>query len=112
MGSTGTTSAAPTAIGVEALQLAGMIFWPGCPGYLRGVAPGSQPGEWLITTGLGSVARYRPALGESDFIAHGFDQLMGIATSDSGAVLFAEMGTGRVHLAEGENVRPIAEGLD
>lgn len=89
-------------LNVEALQLAGMIFWPGCPGYLRGVAPGSQSGEWLITTGLGSVARYRPALGESDFIALDFDQLMGSATSDNGAVLFAEMGAGRVHLADGE----------
>ncbi len=99
-------------LSIDALQLAGMIFWPGCPGYLRGVAPGSQPGEWLITTGLGSVARYRPALGESDFLAHGFDQLMGIATNDSGAVVFAEMGTGRLHLAEGDGVRLIAEGLD
>ena len=75
-------------------------------------APGWASGEWLITTGLGSVARYRPALGESDFLAHGFDRLMGIATSDSGAVLFAEMGTGRVHLVEGDAVRPSAEGLD
>ena len=99
-------------LSVEALQLAGMIFWPGCPGYMRGVAPGAASGEWLITAGLGSVARYRPALGESDFLGHGFDQLMGITTSDSGAVLFVEMGTGRVHLAEGETIRPIAEGLD
>ncbi len=99
-------------LSVEALQLAGMIFWPGCPGYLRGVAPGSVPGEWLITTGLGSVARYRPAAGESDFLAHGFDQLMGIAANDRGAVVFAEMGAGRVHVAEGEEVRCIAEGLD
>ena len=98
--------------GIEALQLAGMIFWPGCPGYMRGVAPGRSSGEWLITTGLGSVTRYRPALGECDFLAHGFDQLMGIATSDNGAVVFAEMGSGRVHLVEGETVRPIAEGLD
>ena len=99
-------------LSVEALGLAGMIFWPGCPGYLRGVAPGSQPGEWLITTGLGSVARYRPAAGESDFLAHGFDQLMGIATNERGAVAFAEMGAGRVHVTEGEETRAIAEGLD
>lgn len=99
-------------LSVEALQLAGMIFWPGCPGYLRGVAPGSAPGEWLITTGLGSVARYRPALGESDFIAHGYDQLMGIAANDRGAVVVAEMGAGRVHVCEGVEVRCIAEGLD
>jgi sugar lactone lactonase YvrE len=99
-------------LSVEALQLAGMIFWPGCPGYLRGVAPGAQQGEWLITTGLGSVARYRPAAGESDFLGHGYDQLMGIAANDKGAVVFAEMGAGRVHVCEGEEVRCIAEGLD
>ena len=64
------------------------------------------------STGLGSVARYRPGLGESDFLAHGFDQLMGIAATDRGAVVFAEYGTGRVHLAEGDTVRHIAEGLD
>jgi sugar lactone lactonase YvrE len=99
----------PAGEGVEALQLAGMIFWPGCPGYLRGVAPGASAGEWLITTGLGSVARYRPAAAESDFIGHGYDQLMGVA---GGAVLFAEYGAGRVHLAEGGEIRCIAEGLD
>ncbi len=98
-------------VSVDALQLAGMIFWPGCPGYLRGVAAGGSAGEWIITTGLGSVARYRPAAGESEFIAHGFDQLMGVAATSGGAV-FAEYGTGRVHLAEGESVRHIAEGLD
>ena len=96
---------------IEALLLAGMIFWPGCPGYMRGVAAGRTPGEWIVTTGLGSVARYRPGLGESDFIAHGFDQLMGVAATSGGAV-FAEYGTGRVHLAEGETVRHIAEELD
>ena len=99
-------------LSVDALQLAGMIFWPGCPGYLRGVAPGSQRGEWLITTGLGSVARYRPAQGESDFVAHGFDRLMGIAANARGAVVFAEMGAGRVHVADGGSVSVIAEGLD
>ncbi len=99
-------------LGAEALQLAGMIFWPGCPGYMRGVAAGNESGEWLVTTGLGSVARYRPALGESDFIAHGFDRLMGIAGNDRGAVLFTEYGAGRVHIVEGDRVRAIADGLD
>jgi sugar lactone lactonase YvrE len=97
---------------VEALQLAGMIFYPGCPGYMRGVCAGSSPGEWIIATGLGSLARYRPAMGESDFIAHGYDQLMGVAANARGAVVFAEYGTGRVHVAEGEEVREIANGLD
>ncbi|MFD2430171.1 SMP-30/gluconolactonase/LRE family protein [Sphingobium scionense] len=29
----------------EALTLAGMIFYPGCPGYMRGVAAGAQAGS-------------------------------------------------------------------
>ncbi len=95
-----------------ALELAGMLFYPGCPGYMRGIAPGSQSGEWLVTTGLGSIARYRPALGESDFIGHGYDQLMGIAVNARGAIVFAEYGAGRVHVADGEELREIANGLD
>lgn len=99
-------------ISCDALQLAGMIFWPGCPGYLRGVAAGSVPGEWIITTGLGSIARYRPAAGESDFIGHGYDQLMGIASTYGGATVFAEYGTGKVHIADGVETREIATGLN
>ncbi len=96
----------------DALQLAGMIFWPGCPGYMRGVAAGSSAGEWIITTGLGSIARYRPAAGESDFIGHGYDQLMGIAATDGGAIIFAEYGTGKVHVSDGGELRDIAIDLD
>ena len=94
------------------LDLAGMLFYPGCPGYMRGVAAGSAPGEWIITTGTGGVARYRSALGESEFIANGYDQLMGVAVSSKGAVVFAEYGTGQVHVADGGNIRNIATGLD
>ncbi len=99
-------------VSVDALQLAGMIFYPGCPGYMRGVVAGSAIGEWIVATGLGSIARYRPALGESDFIAHGYDVLMGIDTNDKGAIIFAEYGAGKVHVAEGENIRELASGLN
>jgi sugar lactone lactonase YvrE len=97
---------------IDAMQVAGMIFYPGCPGYMRGVAAGSVSGEWIITTGLGSVARYRPALGESDFIGHGYDQLMGVATTSGGAIIFAEYGTGKVHISDGSELREIATGLN
>ena len=94
------------------LELAGMIFYPGCPGYMRGVAAGAEPGEWVVTTGLGAVARYRPAKGESDFIATGYDQLMGVAVAADGAVVFAEYGTGRVLSEKGGEVEVLATGLD
>ncbi len=94
------------------LEFTSFFFSPGSPGYMRGIAAGSQKGEWLVTTGLGSVARFRPAKGESDFICHGYDQLMGIDANSRGAIVFAEYGTGRVHVAEGEAVREIANGLD
>lgn len=94
------------------LELAGMIFYPGCPGYMRGIAPGAVAGEWIVTTGTGSVARYRPAAGESELITSGYDQLMGVAVNGSGAVVFAEYGTGRVHLSDGGEIREIANSLD
>ncbi|MEY2926586.1 MAG: hypothetical protein RL367_1063 [Pseudomonadota bacterium] len=94
------------------LELAGMLFYPGCPGYMRGMAPGAVDGEWIVTTGTGGVARYRPALGESDFIANGYDQLMGVATNAAGAIVFAEYATGKVYVADGSAVRVIATGLD
>ncbi|MEO6248208.1 MAG: SMP-30/gluconolactonase/LRE family protein [Sphingomicrobium sp.] len=95
----------------QPLALAGMIFYPGCPGYLRGVVA-SAPGEWVITTGLGAVARYRPALGESDFVATGYDRLMGVDIALGGAIVFAEYGTGRVLSAENGSVTELASGLD
>jgi hypothetical protein len=91
--------------------LAGMIFYPGCPGYMRGVVA-SAPGEWIVTTGLGSVAHYRPGLGESDFLGHGYDQLMGVDLAPGGAAVFAEYGAGRVLSAENGSVTELASGLD
>ena len=98
--------------GPEALQMVAMAFLPGCPGYLRGVAPSGTEGEWLITTGLGAVARYQPAAGESAFLGSGYDQLMGIARGAGGAIAFAEYGTGRVHLIEDAGARCVAKDLD
>jgi sugar lactone lactonase YvrE len=76
------------------LQTAGMLFSPGYPGFLRGVAS-SGPDEFVVTTSGGQVTRYRPALSESEVLADGFDQLYGVAVS-TGGVVFAELGTGRV----------------
>ncbi|MFS0897213.1 SMP-30/gluconolactonase/LRE family protein [Mycolicibacterium litorale] len=92
------------------LQTVGMLFTPGYPGFLRGLAA-TGSGEFVVTTSGGQVTRYRPAAGESDVIADGFDQLYGIALAPGGAVVFAELGTGRVHSAHGGTVQLLASGL-
>ncbi|OBG60632.1 MULTISPECIES: SMP-30/gluconolactonase/LRE family protein [unclassified Mycobacterium] len=91
------------------LQTAGMLFSPGYPGFLRGIAP-SGPGEFVVTTSGGQVARYRPAAGQSEVLADGFDQLYGVAVGRKG-VVFAELGTGRVLSLGAGGVEVLATGL-
>ncbi len=93
------------------LQLAGMIFSPGYPGYVRDVVA-TGAGEWLVTTGNGDVARFRPAAGESEFLVNGLDRLMGLAVASGGAVVVAEYGTGRVLSIENSETSELATGLD
>jgi sugar lactone lactonase YvrE len=45
-------------------QTVGFLFTPGYPGYSRGVAA-AGPGEFIVTTANGDVARYSPAKHES-----------------------------------------------
>lgn len=94
----------------EPLQLAGMLFSPGFPGWIRDVAA-SGPDEWIVTTANGDVARWNPAAASSEVLASGHDRLMGVAVT-SGGVVFVEFGTGKVHGIEGGNVSELASGLD
>jgi len=89
---------------------AGMLFSPGYPGYSRGVAS-SGAGEFVVTTANGVVARYRPAQQWSEVLASGFDQLYGVAVAPGGAVVFAELGGGRVLSVAGGQVDTLASGL-
>ncbi len=91
-------------------QTIGFLFTPGYPGYSRGVAT-SGPGEFIVTTANGDVARYWPAKHESTMLANGFDQLYGVAVSPRGAVIFAEQGTGRVLAMQSSNIETLASGL-
>jgi sugar lactone lactonase YvrE len=92
------------------LQTVGMLFTLGYPGFLRGLAP-AGPGEFVVTTSGGQVSRYRPASCETEVLAHGFDQLYGVALADDGAVVAAELGTGRVLSIRAGRADVIASGL-
>lgn len=92
------------------LQLAGMLFSPGFPGYVRGVVAAGS-GEWVVTTGNGEVARFWPAEARSEVIGSGHDQLMGVALAGSAAVV-AEYGTGRVLSVSAGGAEELASDLD
>jgi sugar lactone lactonase YvrE len=91
------------------LHTAGMLFSPGYPGFLRGVAA-SGPHEFVVTTSGGQVARYRPEASETEVLADGFDQLYGVALSPGG-VVFTELGTGRVLSLRAGGIEVLAAGL-
>src|SRR5579875_50135 len=92
-----------------ALQTVGMLFSPGYPGFLRGLAP-TGAGEFVVTTSGGQVSRYRHADSESTVLADGFDQLYGVAVAGD-AVVVAELGTGRVLSVRAGQVEVLAAGL-
>ncbi|MCJ2178578.1 gluconolaconase [Novosphingobium album (ex Hu et al. 2023)] len=95
----------------EPLQLIGMLFSPGFPGWVRGVAPAGTD-EWVVTTANGDVAYWNPATCESRNIASGFDRVMGVAVAPGGGVVFAEFPTGRVLSADNGDSAELAVGLD
>lgn len=91
-------------------QVAGMLFTPGCPGYIRGVAAAGR-GTIIVTTANGVVARYQPASQTHEVLASGFDRLYGVALAPADTVIFAELGTGRVLSVRAGKVETLASGL-
>src|ERR1700741_5155156 len=89
--------------GAGSLDPVAMLFSPGSPGFGRGLAT-AGPGEFVVTTSGGQVARYRPGANETDYLATDFAQLYGVAAGPGGTVVFAELGTGRVHAPRSGNV--------
>ena len=82
----------------------GMLFTPGYPGFLRGVTA-AGPGEFVVTTSNGQVARYRPRQqAKARCWPSGFDQLYGVAVAPDGSV-----GGGRTRHRPGA-VRPRRRG--
>ncbi len=88
----------------------GFLFDAGYPGYSRGAAA-AGPGEYIVTTANGDVARFWPEPQKAEVLARGFDQLYGVAVAPRGAVVFAEQGAGRVHSVHSGNVQLLASGL-
>lgn len=93
-----------------ARQQIGTLFRGNYPGFLRGLAS-CGGGQLLATTANGTAARWTPG-SEPEFIASGFDRLMGVAPSAGGGAVFADYDTGRVMLAENGAVSELASGLD
>jgi sugar lactone lactonase YvrE len=93
------------------LELVGMLFVPGCPGWIRGAAADGA-GQWVVTTANGAVARWRPAEGAQEELASGYDRLMGVAILPGGGIVFAEWATGRVLMVERGETSELAKGLD
>ncbi|SON59597.1 Serine/threonine-protein kinase PknD [Mycobacterium simulans] len=98
-------------LGARTLRTAGMLFTPGYPGFLRGVAA-TGPGEFVVTTSNGQISRYRPGSNESEVLAEGFDQLYGVAVAPNGTIVVAELGAGRVLSIRQSQVEVLASGLD
>ncbi|HET7073499.1 MAG TPA: gluconolaconase [Mycobacterium sp.] len=93
------------------LRTVGMLFSPGYPGFLRGLAA-TGAGEFVVTTSNGQLARYRPGSNESEVLAEGFDQLYGVAVAPGGAIVAAELGAGRVLAIRSGLVEVLAAGLN
>ena len=101
--------------GVGEPKLAGMLFSPGFPGWIRDVAASGANdagGEWVVTTANGTVNRFWPERQESEEIASGYGLLMGIAVASDGAVVFADAASGKVWSAKGGNIDELASGLE
>jgi sugar lactone lactonase YvrE len=82
----------------------------GFPGYVRGVAVGSD-GSLYFDNSAGGVARFAPG-GEAQYLATDLDQLMGLAVGANGDVIACEAGAGRVlSLAPQREPRVLARGL-
>lgn len=93
------------------LRTVGMLFSAGYPGFVRGLTAVGA-GEFLVTTANGEVSYYRPGGGtEPEVLAEGLDQIYGVAASPAGAIVAAELGTGRVLSIASGQASVLASGL-
>jgi sugar lactone lactonase YvrE len=88
----------------------GTLFWPGYPGFMRGVAIDAN-GAWVVSTAMGTVARWTPGQ-EAETLSAGFEVPMGVALASGGAIVLADAGAGRVVTLSAGAVTELAHGLD
>ena len=82
----------------------------GLPGFPARLVP-AGPGEFIVTTSGGQVSRYRPARGETECWQTDSISCMAWRSTADGAVVAAELGTGRVLSIRPGHVEVIASGL-
>jgi sugar lactone lactonase YvrE len=93
------------------LDLLGMLFTPGFPGFTRGVACAGT-GEWLTTNSLGAVMRWWPGCGASEVVSSGHEVLYDVAATPDGAAVFVDGAAGAVLLASDGETQVMADGFD
>ena len=92
-------------------QTIGFLFFPGYPGFARGVAADGA-GQWLTTNAGGQVMRWDLAAQDCEIVADGFEVLFGVARAPDGAAIFADGAAGRVLRAKDGTTEELASGLD
>ena len=100
------------AVGADgSLQTVGMLFTPGYPGLPARAGAGGRRRVRGRPPRAGRSPATDPATSETDYLADGFDQLYGVAIGPGDTIVFAELGTGRVHALRSGNVETLASGL-
>jgi sugar lactone lactonase YvrE len=66
----------------------------GFPGYIIGMGPADS--RLCVTTTGGRVAVFDPAALQTEIVAEGFEEVMGVAVRSDGAAVVAEAGAGRI----------------
>jgi DNA-binding beta-propeller fold protein YncE len=88
----------------------GLLFDGHFPGFVRGLAAGSE-GNVVTTTSGGDVTTYHPITHEMTEHAKGLNELYGVSLAADGTILVAEGGEGRVLAINGSDVKVKGSGL-
>jgi len=88
----------------------GMLFDGQFPGFVRGLAAGTD-GTVVVSTSAGDVTTYHPVTHAMTENLKGLNELYGVAVAPNGAIIVAEGGEGHVLIVSGTEVKVAARGL-